>query len=123
MRCERLRRFPSRKAARPTGQKQHVGLGERAFAIAPRNLLDDDGLAAGTIDTPHGVQQKDQKAPEGNELETALGELVVSRSRLLAAGADGPGSLARTDRDFDTFVIAAETGPLINKSLEMVAAI
>jgi hypothetical protein len=40
---------------------------------------------------------------------------------LLAAGADGPGSFARTDHDFDAPVIGAETGLLINKSLEVVA--
>ena len=80
-------------------------------------------MAAGTIDTAHGVQQEDQEAPEGNELESALGELVVSRGRFLAAGANGPGSFPGTDRDFDTLVIGAEAGPLINKSLEVVAAI
>jgi hypothetical protein len=113
----------SGEAACPTGQKQHVRPGEGSLAIAPGNLLDDDGMAPRTIHAPHGVQQEHHKAPEGNEFETALGELVVSRSRLLAAGTDGPGSFARTDRDFDALVIGAEAGPLINKSLEVVAAI
>jgi hypothetical protein len=32
-----------------------------------------DGAAATAIDAPHGIEQKDQKSPEGNELEAALG--------------------------------------------------
>jgi hypothetical protein len=30
---------------------------------------------ASKTDAPHGVQQEDEKSPERNELETALGEL------------------------------------------------
>jgi len=56
------------------------------LAVAPWNFFNNDCLAVAAIDTPHGIHQKDQKAPEGNELETALGELIVSRSGLMAAG-------------------------------------
>lgn len=80
-------------------------------------------MAVGTIDAPHRVQQEDQKAPEGNELEAAFGELDVSRGRLLAAGTDGPGFFTRTHGDFDALVIGAEAGLLINKPLEVVTAI
>jgi hypothetical protein len=85
--------------------------------------LDDDSAATGAIDAPHGVEQEDQKAPEGNELEAAFGQLIVSRGRLMAAGTDGPGSFPCADGDFDALVIGAETGLLINESLEVVTAI
>jgi hypothetical protein len=49
------------------------------------NFLDDDRLAVAANDAPHGVKQKDQKPPERNELETALGELIVTGRRLMAA--------------------------------------
>ena len=60
-------------------------LGQRTLSIAPRHFLDDDGLATAAIDAPHGVQQKNQESPERNELETALGELIVTGRRLMAA--------------------------------------
>ena len=82
---ERLGCFLPRKAARPAGQKQHVRSGQRTLSIAPRHFLDDDRLAVAAIDAPHGVKQKNQKSPERNELETALGELIVTGRRLMAA--------------------------------------
>src|SRR3984957_6805016 len=36
--------FPG-KAARPTGQEQHVGIGQLTFALAPGDLLRTPGLA------------------------------------------------------------------------------
>jgi len=83
--AKRLGRFLPGQPARPAGQKQHVGFGECTFAIGPRDLLDDDRLAAAAIDAPHGVKQKHQKSPERNELKTPLGELIVSGSGLVAA--------------------------------------
>jgi len=52
---------------------------------APRHFLDDDRLATAAIDAPHRVKQKNQESPERNELETALGELIVTGRRLMAA--------------------------------------
>ena len=85
MKYETPQPFFPRQFACPAGEKQHVGAGQRALAVTPRNLLDDDGFAAAAIDAPHRIQQKHQKAPEGDELETALGELVVSGGGLMAA--------------------------------------
>jgi hypothetical protein len=42
---------------------------------------------------------------------------------LLAARTDGPAPFAGPNGDFDAFVIDAETGRLINKSLEAMATI
>src|ERR1700693_4949329 len=93
------------------------------FAISPRGLLDDDGLAAAAIDAPHGVKQKNQKSPERNKLETPFGELIVTGGGLMAARTDGLGALARTHGDFDALVIRTETGLLVNESRKAVAPI
>src|SRR2546426_2297315 len=66
-------------------QKQHVRSGQRTLSLAPRHLLDDDRLAVAAIDAPHGVKQKNQKAPERNELEASFGKLIVPWSGLMAA--------------------------------------
>ena len=75
---------------RPARQKQHVGASQGAFAVAPRNFFHHDGFAAAAIHAPHGIHQKHQKAPERDELEAALGELVVSWSGLMATRTDRP---------------------------------
>ena len=85
MKCGTPRPFLSMKAGVPAGQEQHIGSGKRMLTAAPRNFLDHDRLTAAAIDTPHRVEQKDQKSPERNELEAALGELVVSRGGFVAA--------------------------------------
>jgi hypothetical protein len=43
------------ETARPAGQKQHVSFGESPFATGPRNLLDEDRLAAAAIDAPRSI--------------------------------------------------------------------
>src|SRR5438067_13023092 len=116
-------RFLPRKAARPTGQKQHIGIGQGTLAIAPGHFLNDDCLTMAAIDATHGIKQKNQKAPKGNELETALGELIVSRGRLVAARTDRRRTFARTHRDLNTLMIGAETGLLVNKPRKAVAAV
>jgi hypothetical protein len=75
------------------------------------------------IDPPHGVEQKNQEAPERDELETAFGELIVSGSGLMAARTNRFGSLARTHRDFDTSVIRTEASLLVNESRKAMAPI
>jgi hypothetical protein len=58
----------------------------------PGNLLDYDRLTAAAIDAPHGVQQKNQNSPEGDELEPPFG-VVLSASlpkEVTAAGKAGP---------------------------------
>ena len=75
-------------------------------------------LAAAAIDAPHGVQQEDQKSPERNELETPLGELIVSGRGLMAARADGRRTLARPHGDLNALVVGTEAGLLVNESPE-----
>jgi hypothetical protein len=93
------------------------------LAVAPWNFLDNDCLAVAAIDTPHGIKQKDQKTPEGNELETALGELIVSRSGLMAAGTNRPRALAGTHSNLDAPVVRSEAGLAVNKAGKTVATI
>ena len=116
-------RFLPRKAARPAGQKQHIGVGQGTLAIAPGHFLDDHRLTTAAIDATHGIKQKNQKAPKRNELETALGELIVSGGRLMAARTNRRRTFARTYRDLNTLVIGTETGLLVNESRKAVTAV
>lgn len=93
------------------------------LAVAPRNFLDDDRLTAAAIDPPHGIQEKNQKTPERDELKTALGELIVSRCRLVAARTNRHRTLARTYGHLNTPVIQTEPSAMINESPEAVAAV
>ena len=96
---------------------------QSALAVAPRNLLDDDGLAAAAIDAPHGVQQEDQKAPERDEFVTPLSKLVVAARRVMATGTNRRRTFAWTHGDFDAFVIGTEAGMLVNEAPEMMAVV
>src|SRR5207247_3749841 len=116
-------RFLPRKAACPAGQKQHIGIGQGTLAIAPGHFLDDDSLTTAAIDVTHGIKQKNQKAPKGNELETALGELIVSGGRLMATRTNRRGTFARTHRDLNALMIGAETGLPVNKPRKAVTAV
>ena len=93
------------------------------FAIAPGDFLDDDGLTVAASDAPHGVQEEDQEAPERDEFETPLGELIVTGGRLVATGANRRRTFARANSDFDASVIGTEAGLLINEASEMMAVI
>ena len=78
---------------------------------------------AAAIDAPHRVKQKNQKAPERNELETALGELIVSGGGLMAARANRRRTLARAHGDLNALVIGTEAGLLVNESRKTVTAV
>ena len=85
---KRLGGFLPRESARPTGEEQHIGLSQRAFAVAPGDFLDGHYAAAAAVDPPHGVQQEDEKSPQRDELKAPLGELVVAGRRLMRARTD-----------------------------------
>jgi hypothetical protein len=116
-------RLLPRQAARPAGQEQHIGSGQGALAIAPGNFLNNDSLAAAAIDAAHGVEQKDEKSPERDELETALGKPIVAGGGLMAAGADSDRTPARPDRDLNGLVVGGEAGVVVNESPKSVASV
>jgi hypothetical protein len=96
---------------------------------ARRRCVGSSSPEAGTpslntrIDAPHGVKQKNQKTPKRDELETALGELVVSGSRLMTTGTNCCRAFARAHGDVNALVIRAETGLLVNESWKTVTTI
>src|SRR5262249_40082337 len=65
------------------------------FSIAPSNLLDHHATNT-ALDAPHAVQQKNQKPPQRNELEAPLGQMIVTRRRLVATRADCLRAVARS---------------------------
>jgi hypothetical protein len=112
---ERLGGFLPGELPRPARQKQHIGSGQLVLTIAPGNLLDHHSTIP-AVDAPHAVQQENQKAPQRNELEAALGKMIVTRCRLMAPRADRRRALPRSHCHFDAFVVGAETGVLVDES-------
>ena len=121
--AEHRGRFLPGEPTGPAGQKQHVGFGQGVFAVAPGNFLDHHGAATVAIHAAHGVQEKHQESPQGNELKTPLRELIVTGRRLMTAGADGRRTTAGADDDFDVLFIGTEAGVLVDEPSEMVAAV
>jgi hypothetical protein len=111
----------SRRAQR--ARNNNVGSGQGALSIGPRNLLNDDRIATAAIDTPHRIEQKNQKSPERDELEAALAKLVVAGSRLMATRTHCLCALAGTHGDLNALVVGAETGLAINESRKTVTTI
>jgi len=99
-----------------------MGLGGLVFAIAPGNLF-HDYAAVLAMDTPHPVEEENQKSPEGNEFEAPLRETIITRRRLVASGANRRGALSRPHGHLDTLFIGAEAGVLINESSMVMAVV
>src|SRR5207245_11795141 len=98
-----------------SSQKQDVGSGQLVLTIAPGNLLDQQTTIP-AVDAPHAVQQENQKAPQRNELEAALGKMIVTRCRLVAPRADRRRALPRSHVHFDAFLVGAEASALVDES-------
>jgi hypothetical protein len=92
------------------------------LAAGPGSLLDHD-LAGFAVDPPHGIEEKDQETPHGDELKTTLGQMVVTGSRELTARADRLGARPGPDLHFDAPSAGSEPGPVINEAREVVAAV
>jgi len=107
---ERFSRFLPRKSTRPTGQKQHVDFGQLMPAVAPRNFFQEDGLALAASYAAHRVQQKNLEPLRRDKFFAPLGELIVTRRVLAAAGTNPNRALARPHADFDAFVVGGEPG-------------
>src|SRR5208282_4929832 len=72
----------------------------------------------------HAIDQKDQIAPESDELKPPRrGRLVVAGRGLMTARANGSGSFPRPDRDEDGLPVVGETGSPIDKSRDGMALV
>jgi len=84
---EGLGGFLPGKFARPTCQKQHVGLGQLVFAVGPGHCLDDDATGF-AVDAAPAVEEKDQVPPDRNELELPVREVAVTGGLPVTARTD-----------------------------------
>src|SRR5574341_506769 len=99
-----------------------MGFGGLVLAAAPGKFFGHDAAGA-AVHAPAAVEEENQKAPEGDELEAPLGEMIVTRRRLLASGAHRRRTLPRPHRDFDGLFVRAEAGVLINESSVVMAVV
>jgi len=99
-----------------------MSLGGLVFAFAPRDLFHDHAALA-AVDAPHGIQEENQKPPERNELEPPLGEMIVARCRFPAPRADGRGTFAWPDSNFDSRLDINDSSILLNKTLKVIALV
>ena len=93
------------------------------FAVAPGNFFDSHNAATAAVDAPHGVQKEDEKPPQGNELKAPFGKLVVTGRGQMATRADCGRTLARSHDHFDTLLVGAEVGVLVDKTSEAMAVV
>src|SRR3954447_1989851 len=84
------------QAPGPTRQEPAIGRRQLILAIAPRHHLHRDP-APGAIHAAHPVDEEHQDAPEGDELESPLLEVVVRATPPEATGAVRQAVLARLD--------------------------
>jgi hypothetical protein len=95
---KRFSDFLPGKASCPTGQKPSIGCCQMIFPLSPRNQF-YLYPAARTVNSARGVEKEHGNTPEGDKLETALGQGVVSWTTPVASGAER--STSTTGRDFD----------------------
>src|SRR5450631_1878750 len=112
---KRLGGFLPGEFACPAGEEEHVGFGGLMLAIAPRNLFDHLAAIA-AVDPSHAVQKENQNSPEGNELKTPLGEMIVTGCGLVAPRADRHRASPWPDGYFDAFLISAPAGRSVDES-------
>ena len=75
--------------ARPMPQEMHVNFGRGVFAHTPWHFFDHHPALL-AVDPPHAIDQKNQIAPEADELKPPRrGRLVVAGRGLMTARANG----------------------------------
>ena len=120
--AKRLGCFLPGELACPAGQKQHIGSGQPMLTIAPGNLLDHHATIP-AVDASHAVQQENQKAPQRNELEAPLGEMIVTGRGLVAPRTDRRRALPRPDVHLDACLVGSEAGVLVDEPAMAMAVI
>ena len=112
---EGLGGFLPGKFARPTCQKQHVGLGQLVFAVGPGHFLDDDATGF-AVDAAPAVEEKDQVPPDRNELELPIREVVVTGRLPVTARTDRWGTRSGADSDLQAATILSAADVLIDEA-------
>src|SRR4051812_22494441 len=104
------------KFARPMPQEMHVNFGRGMLPHAPRHLFDHHPALL-AVDPSRAIDQKNQVAPEADELKAPWrGRLVVAGRGLMTARANGSGAFPRPDRDEDRLCVFGKAGSLVNES-------
>src|SRR5579863_8137784 len=104
------------KFARPMPQKMHVNLGRGVLPHTPRHFFDHHPAFL-AVDPSHAIDQKNQIAPESDELESPRrARLVVTRRWLVTARANRRGSFARSYRDENGLSVFGEAGLSVDKA-------
>src|SRR5262249_34096623 len=98
-------------------------LGQSTLAVAPGNFFHNHSGAAPAVHAPHGIYKEDQESPQRNELKAPLGQLIVTRRRLMAARADRSGTLAGSHPYLDTLLVRTEPVVMIDKPPKAWAAV
>jgi hypothetical protein len=92
------------------------------LAIGPGDFLDYD--AAGfAVDPAHAVEEKHQEAPNGDELERRLGELIVAGRGPVATGTGGFGTHTWPHPNLPALAILAEAGLVVDETREAMALV
>ena len=78
---------------------------------------------ASAVPLSNCAEPKDQVAPDRNELELPIGEMVVTGRRAVTAGTDRWGTDSGPDADFQATAIWAEADVLIDEARETVALV
>src|SRR5271155_2267631 len=116
------RRLPPRQSPRPAGQKTHHGDGDRSFAIAPGNVLDNHPMLR-AVDPPGGIEKPRHDPPQRNKQPGALLQVIITGGRLETEGTFAPHPAVRRHRNLDlpraAVAVAAEPDILINESRKM----
>src|SRR5437868_12953284 len=88
-----------------------------SFQESLRRHFFDQHPALLAVDPSHAIDQKNQVAPEADELKPSRrGRLVVAGRGLMTARANRRGSFPRPDRDEDGLSVFGEAGLSVDKS-------
>ena len=75
------------------------------------------------MDPAHAIEEKNQKAPNRDELESTLGEVIVAGRRPVATGTEGLGTHTWPHPDLKALAIWAEAGLLVKETREAIALV
>ena len=106
----------------PVRQELHVHFCQLMFPAAPWHLLHHHSALA-AIYSSHAVEEKHQQAPERDELESSLFQMIVAGTPLVAARANRLRAAPRSYPYFDGFFVLREFCPLVDESRASMAVV